>query len=83
MSFGSGSQAAEQALAGKAVVKTVVHCPECGSDRPRRMERKGFVEQRIFSFLGYFPWRCGNCKSRFFLRKRSRGRHSKREEYVA
>jgi uncharacterized C2H2 Zn-finger protein len=48
----------------------VLSCPQCGLENPHRMERRGFLEKRIYSIFGYFPWRCSRCESRFYLRKR-------------
>jgi transposase-like protein len=60
---------------------TRVLCPKCGSDRPRRVERKGFFEKRIYPLFGYYPWRCPSCRAAFYLRKRYR-RKSKKKEYM-
>jgi DNA-directed RNA polymerase subunit RPC12/RpoP len=49
-----------------------LQCPKCGSERVRRIERKGILERRLFKFFGYFPWRCATCRDKFFLKRRSR-----------
>jgi hypothetical protein len=43
-----------------------------------RTRRKGFMEEHVFSFFGYYPWRCSSCKQRTLRKKRSerRGSHS-------
>lgn len=41
-------------------------CPECQSKQVRRSRRRGALE-RIFSLLGYLPYRCRDCKHRFFF----------------
>ena len=68
--------------AGKIVeVKTVniveansanerVLCDECGSDKVHRIFRKGFLQKRIYSLLGFYPWRCKQCGLCLMLRKR-------------
>jgi DNA-directed RNA polymerase subunit RPC12/RpoP len=58
-----------------------VRCPSCGDSRPRRLERKGFMQQRVLPLLGYYPWVCGACKSTFLMRKRYR-RKTKKKDYV-
>jgi len=60
---------------------TKVKCPGCGSDHPRRVERKGFLQKKILPMFGYYPWLCGACKTNFLVRKRYR-RKSQRKEYV-
>jgi hypothetical protein len=59
-----------------------VICPECGSDHPRRLQRKGFLQTRIYPLFGYYPWVCGGCKTTFLMRKRHRRKSRRKEEYV-
>ncbi len=47
-----------------------IYCRQCSSDRIFRVFRKGFMEERIYSRFGYFPWRCLSCGSRVLLRRR-------------
>jgi|HubBroStandDraft_5_1064220.scaffolds.fasta_scaffold1973037_1 DNA-directed RNA polymerase subunit RPC12/RpoP len=47
-----------------------VHCDDCGSDEVHRIFRKGFLQQKIYPLLGFFPWRCKGCGMRLMLRKR-------------
>jgi predicted RNA-binding Zn-ribbon protein involved in translation (DUF1610 family) len=58
-----------------------LQCPKCGSERVRRIERKGILERRLFKSFGYFPWRCATCREKFFLKRRSRD-NNKPKEYV-
>lgn len=83
VSVGDGSQAAESGFVKTAVTKQTVICPRCGSDRPRRAERKKFFERHVYPFFGYFPWRCGHCKAKFLLRRRRRSPSSNRQDYVS
>jgi hypothetical protein len=80
VTIGSGQDTApgyvEQAGATPKVL-----CPNCGDNHPRRLERKGFMQQRVYPLLGYYPWVCGACKSTFMMRKRYR-RRSKKKDYV-
>jgi len=76
---GSRSKAAEEDVE-KGSVSTKVFCPECGGDGPRRLERKGFMQMRVYPLFGYFPWTCPNCKSSFMLRKRHRRKSKRKKE---
>lgn len=58
-----------------------VRCPSCGNDHPRRLERKGFLQERVYPLFGYYPWLCQACKSTFLIRKRYR-RKAKKKDYV-
>jgi len=58
-----------------------VVCPECGSRHLRRLPRQGFLQRKIYSTLGFFPWECPICRNNFLLRKRGkRVRHSPKSE---
>ncbi|MGA7341790.1 MAG: hypothetical protein WBE72_00935 [Terracidiphilus sp.] len=80
MPYGSRTEAAER-FVGQAGSSTKVQCPSCGSDHPRRMERKGFLQTKIYPLFGYYPWVCGACRATFLKRKRYR-RKSKQREYA-
>jgi hypothetical protein len=41
-------------------------CPQCNSERIRRSKRSGFVERIPLTALFLKPFRCGDCKHRFF-----------------
>jgi hypothetical protein len=58
-----------------------VLCPNCGGSHPRRLERKGFLQERVYPLFGYYPWVCGACKSTFLMRKRYR-RKSKEKDHA-
>ena len=80
MTMGSRSAAAA-GYVEQAAATPKVECPQCGDNHPRRLERKGFLQQRVFPLFGYYPWMCGACKSTFLVRKRYR-RKSKKKDYV-
>ena len=40
-------------------------CPECGGTEVRRSRRRNLLE-RVWSWLGIWPYRCFNCTARFF-----------------
>jgi DNA-directed RNA polymerase subunit RPC12/RpoP len=42
-------------------------CPKCGSKRLRRSRRTGPIE-RLCAVFGFYPHRCHECLSRFFLK---------------
>jgi hypothetical protein len=44
-------------------------CKECHHE-PARIERKGFLQQKIYPLLGYYPWRCHGCGSQMLFRNR-------------
>ncbi|HTW60818.1 MAG TPA: hypothetical protein VMD55_03360 [Terracidiphilus sp.] len=58
-----------------------IRCPSCGDGGPRRLERKGFLQEKVYPLFGYYPWLCATCKSTFLMRKRYR-RKSKKKEYA-
>lgn len=43
-------------------------CPRCHGKEYRRVNRKGFWERTVLTFLGYFPWECTLCRTKTFLR---------------
>jgi hypothetical protein len=38
-------------------------CPTCEKPTLRRVSRKGFLQRVVFSWFGYYPWKCKTCKS--------------------
>ncbi len=57
-------------IAGVNSAEERVHCDDCGSDEVYRIFRKGFFQQRIYPWFGFYPWRCKKCGLRLMLRKR-------------
>jgi hypothetical protein len=47
-----------------------MECPNCQYEEIERSKRRGFVEKRIYSLFGFYPWRCVGCGWRFFIRAR-------------
>jgi hypothetical protein len=43
-------------------------CKECGSERLRRLNRRGWAQVRLLPILGFFPWECTLCRTRTFCR---------------
>jgi hypothetical protein len=74
---------AVEGFVDQAGTRIGVLCPECGSDQPRRIERKGFLQTRIYPLFGYYPWMCGACKTSFYMRKRQRRKSKRKEEYIS
>ncbi len=55
-----------------------VKCPYCSEIRAARCKRRGFLQTRIFSFFGYYPWDCRACGVRYYSHDRGEPqRHSK------
>jgi len=52
-----------------------MQCPTCGIDYMRRLQRKSFLERRVYSLFGYFPWECPLCREPHFIKER----HQKRQ----
>lgn len=80
MPYGSDSRVAEGSVS-KSKANSRVRCPKCGDERPRRVEREGFMQTRVYPLFGYFPWFCRECKSNFMFRKRNRSKAT-RKQYV-
>ena len=49
-------------------------CSKCGTQSVR-MERSGFLQSRIYSLIGLYPWRCSTCGKRTlaFMRRQPAG----------
>lgn len=47
-----------------------IACPKCSSGHVRREERKGFLEERVYSYFGFYPWQCYKCRHKFLYKKR-------------
>lgn len=45
-----------------------VSCCECGRRYCGRSRRKTFWDD-VWRLLGWYPWRCGSCGTRFYLRR--------------
>jgi DNA-directed RNA polymerase subunit RPC12/RpoP len=55
-----------------------VQCPRCGSEYMKRTRREGFVQEKLYSIFGYYPWRCTKCLGNFMMKKR--GMHRRHQE---
>jgi len=66
-------------LTQKQVTSSVV-CRFCGSPQIYRLYREGFLQNRIYPFFGYYPWRCKDCSSPMMLRKRRKLKQRVRTE---
>lgn len=56
-------------------------CPDCGSQHLRRLPRQGFMQKKVYSFFGYYPWECPICRQTKFFKKR--GKRTRRESRIA
>jgi hypothetical protein len=65
-------------MAGKMVkviaIKARIYCRKCGSDRIYRIDRWGFLRNRIYSLFGFYPWKCKVCGRHMMLWRRTRAR---------
>jgi DNA-directed RNA polymerase subunit RPC12/RpoP len=46
----------------------------------RRLERKGFLQKRIYHLFGYYPWECPKCRGVVLLKKRHQRKRSHSHE---
>lgn len=46
------------------------NCSACGGRTLKRLPRVGILERRVFSAVGYYPWKCSRCGAKFLLKKR-------------
>jgi predicted RNA-binding Zn-ribbon protein involved in translation (DUF1610 family) len=53
-----------------------LRCPTCGLNYLRRIHRRGFLQMRVYSLFGYFPWECPVCREPMLLRVRHQRRSS-------
>lgn len=82
MSEGEQARAAGAEVGANVNVSAELCCPRCGSSRMHREERKGFLQKKIYSLFGFFPWRCSSCGHYSMLRKRYRRSRSDRKNYT-
>jgi hypothetical protein len=75
------AQITGEALGEHAIVRDKLQCPTCGSRRLRRLGREGILQTKVYSLLGYYPWRCGICKTSFYLRRRNIIKGTKEKKY--
>jgi DNA-directed RNA polymerase subunit RPC12/RpoP len=52
-----------------------MRCPECHEISMHRVSRSGFLETKILSRFGYYPWECPNCEIKRLLRARGTRKH--------
>lgn len=57
-----------------------MHCKNCGCSL-RRVSRRGFLQKRVYTFFGYYPWECPICRETVFIRKQYQGK--RRHEHKA
>lgn len=43
-----------------------MECPECGSNQIHRSRRRGVLEESVLPLASIVPFRCIECKARFF-----------------
>lgn len=82
MAIGDLPHVADDATGESAATKGGVLCPRCGSDRIRRIERKGFLQRKVYPIFGYFPWRCSQCRAHVLMMRRRLRKGSKKKVYT-
>jgi hypothetical protein len=40
-----------------------MNCRKCNQPLLRRRKRRGFFQNVIFPFFGFYPWKCSLCES--------------------
>jgi len=81
MSLTTSPQAASEAAQSTPLVResTRLHCPLCGCTPVRRVQRKGFLQSKVYSVFGFYPWVCMTCKMTSMLCKRQERRSKKQK----
>lgn len=46
-------------------------CRNCGAKSWERLQRRGFLQERILPFLNLYPWRCAICNRVRYLSLRA------------
>ena len=52
-------------------------CTKCGVSL-RRVARKGFLQQKVYTLFGYYPWECPVCRALIMRRKQ----HQRKKRHV-
>jgi DNA-directed RNA polymerase subunit RPC12/RpoP len=52
--------------------KTKRRCPNCANVEMTRIQRRGFLQERVYSRLGLYPWECPFCREVFLVKSRGR-----------
>jgi len=59
-----------------------MQCPKCSEKHVlRRMPRIGLLEQKVLSWLGYYPWECSACRKRVMMKVRGEQKKSSRRSH--
>ena len=53
-------------------------CPVCGKENVRKTRTKGFIEADLLSIIRLCPYRCRDCRNRFYRFSLRNGLHSTR-----
>lgn len=60
-----------------------ITCPFCKIGTLRREAREGFLENKLFPLVGYFPWSCYACRKRKMVRDRGSKKQRSAESDVS
>jgi ribosomal protein L37AE/L43A len=64
---------APRCRSGEKDMKTKLVCPACGHEQLARIARRGFLRQKLYPMLGFYPWECAMCRKEFLIRRRGAG----------
>jgi hypothetical protein len=59
-----------------------MYCKKCGTSM-RRLSRRGFLQEKIYSLFGYYPWECPLCRKPVMLKKQYQRRTRRTQENSA
>jgi hypothetical protein len=54
-------------------------CKKCKHGNLFRVNREGFLENRVYNRWGYYPWLCASCKRRSIVKARGERRKKQAE----
>jgi hypothetical protein len=78
---GTTTEPLAEELAKTGGAKRRIHCSHCGSHRIFRVFRQGYLQEKIYPFFGFYPWKCKTCSGCMMLRLRE-SPQAKREKHV-
>ena len=47
-----------------------VTCPDCGTQKMRRLPRLGFLQKKLWPLFGLYPWECPICRKTRLVQRR-------------
>ena len=59
-----------------------MYCTRCGHSL-QRMQRRGFLQKRVYPRFGYYPWHCPYCREPMILKKQHENKKHRIRESTA